>query len=71
MVRTADFVVRVNPLTRPVLEHIDADRSRFELRERGRDQRARLRFATGGDCGAAEQGDRGRELFGRGDDRTG
>src|SRR3546814_14988242 len=61
----------VNPLTRPVLQYVDAHRRGFELVQRLPDQRARAMFAARGDRRAAKQDHRGGKVFGRGDDRAG
>src|SRR3546814_19607348 len=61
----------VNPLTRPVLQYVDAHRRGFELVQRLPDQRARAMFAARGDRRAAKQDHRGGTVFGRGADPAG
>jgi hypothetical protein len=45
-VGAADVMAFVNPLTRPVLQDVDANRRGFELAERLADQHARAMFAA-------------------------
>ena len=69
MMRAANVMTSVNPLTRPVLQHIDPDRRGFELAQRLADQQLGALLTARRNGGAAKQDYCGRQLLGRRNDR--